>query len=94
MVSTTAPPRPPPPPPPPTPSHAVVDASHSTSCARCATSLAVPPPPLCHLPPLPLAADVEFVLSHCDTDGDGSINRGELLPMLAEWTVPHRPHSP
>ena len=31
------------------------------------------------------ADDVIFVLEHCDTDGDRTIDRDELLPMLAEW---------
>ena len=36
------------------------------------------------------ADDVIFVLEHCDTDGDRTIDRDELLPMLAEWKARHR----
>ena len=36
------------------------------------------------------AADVHFILDHCDTDGSGSIDRVELLPMLAEWKARRR----
>ena len=29
--------------------------------------------------------DVDFVLEHCDKDGDQKITRHEVLPMLAMW---------
>ena len=64
--------------------HVVFGASHPPAA----------PTSVSHPSTLALAADVDFVLSHCDTDGDGSINRNELLPMLAEWKVPLRPHWP
>ena len=30
-------------------------------------------------------ADVAYVLEQCDKNGDGVIDREELLPMLAKW---------